>query len=319
MPKQIRKISTANGKSAFTLVELLVVIGIIAVLVGILLPSLNKARQQAMTTQCLSNLRQIGMACFLYAQDNNQYMVPVGWLPNGDATPSDWWDDILVYSGYLPRPTDMATVAATTGPGSDPNPHTGSVFYCPADYHSNTALGTTNVTGAVWHRDADSVLDKTVIIDCWYMINGKTQIYSPVYDPAESDSPTSQAAANANFGFPPAYTLDYLAPTGTRLPGPYLIGYWPKLGFIHHACNCVLIAEANGTNIGNESSSALRWFTPHNNNTATNLAFCDGHAETLGNLNDNGNSTAIFEQPNSTYNYFLHSQSPTGIDFSTDR
>src|SRR5439155_17864709 len=63
-----------NPSRAFTLVELLVVIGIIAVLIGVLLPALNKARQAAQTAACLSNVRQMVTASTLFAGDHRGYM-----------------------------------------------------------------------------------------------------------------------------------------------------------------------------------------------------------------------------------------------------
>src|ERR1700743_561340 len=60
----------------FTLVELLVVIGIIALLISLLLPALNRARAAADRSACLSNLHQIAVASYIYSVDNKGALVP---------------------------------------------------------------------------------------------------------------------------------------------------------------------------------------------------------------------------------------------------
>jgi prepilin-type N-terminal cleavage/methylation domain-containing protein/prepilin-type processing-associated H-X9-DG protein len=74
-------------KPGFTLVELLVVIGIIAILVGLLLPAVTKARRQAQGAACLSNLRQLASAVMMYTSENNL------WMPCGAGTGQTVWNN----------------------------------------------------------------------------------------------------------------------------------------------------------------------------------------------------------------------------------
>lgn len=77
------KSQTDRPAPGFTLIELLVVISIIALLIAILLPTLRAARETAQNVQCLSNLRQIGTAYFLYAEDNRGSLPWSKYRPSG--------------------------------------------------------------------------------------------------------------------------------------------------------------------------------------------------------------------------------------------
>ena len=88
----MNSIKPRRGRGGFTLVELLVVIGIIAVAAAILLPVFMGIRERGRQTQCLSNERQLGGAYLLYAQDNDGTVAPC----TNSASPAVFWPQLLL-------------------------------------------------------------------------------------------------------------------------------------------------------------------------------------------------------------------------------
>jgi prepilin-type N-terminal cleavage/methylation domain-containing protein/prepilin-type processing-associated H-X9-DG protein len=97
---------TIRKRRGFTLIELLVVIAIIALLMGILLPALQRVRKQAKAVICKSNLRQIGLAANLYAGEHGLY-VPRG-LAGG--TGRSWFQLFMPFLAQKPTDNDYRTV-----------------------------------------------------------------------------------------------------------------------------------------------------------------------------------------------------------------
>ena len=130
-----RRRRSPHVRPAFTLVELLVVVGIIALLIGVLLPTLARAREKAAQTKCLSNLRQVGMAMVMYCNENRGYFTSTAISSNQYAEdfiywqqPAQYWNGAVWSPASNPRTLDNGALVKYTG-----GKFSAPVWTCPGD------------------------------------------------------------------------------------------------------------------------------------------------------------------------------------------
>jgi prepilin-type N-terminal cleavage/methylation domain-containing protein/prepilin-type processing-associated H-X9-DG protein len=246
-------IQSARIKRAFTLIELLVVISIIALLISILLPSLQAARSAGRTVKCLSNQRQIGLGMAMYSNNFRDQLIPSGITVNEAGSYYNiHWATLLHMGEYLQVPLDTSGSASNGAKES-----VGGAQYCPEGLTDRgTNYSPTSRTDAENRRYWSKWLPATNLrVDTWYSINAGL-LSGPQADDkfvsfpygGMSDSQTDQSELRL-------HTLgEILKPSK-------------------------LTSVADGSFIHNKWTEE-RIGTRHKNLTTTNILFVDGHAST---------------------------------------
>ncbi|HWC60028.1 MAG TPA: type II secretion system protein [Verrucomicrobiae bacterium] len=218
-----------NHLRAFSLVELLVTIAIIAVIASLLLPALSSAKNKARQTECVGNLRQWGLAFRLYADDNSDFLPRRG---QGVQTlakidrPEDWFNALPFYFGLQPFQSMVSNNAA-------PSAHSKSVFICPvaenpgATYFLPYGM---NMNLCPWNLPLQTKF---------------TEVLQPDTVVAMADAPGPYAST-----YPSAQPYSLVARHGSKVNLLFLAGQVQSFAGSYVGCN-----------IGDPNHSDVRWHT----------------------------------------------------------
>jgi len=278
------KLKHATRHSGFTLVELLVVIGIIAVLISVLLPALSKARRSAATVQCSSNMRQIAVAMLGDITDNKGVFPPSAAPPVPGVFPNGWWwPNELVRRKYI----NTQGVSVYSQPNSSTNNkkyNRNNVFRCPEgiDEEDGTIAGdypTASGNNCYSLSNDTQCAQEGLGVPSWYMINSRTSLGSTGTPIGAMQLPKGKQAA--------PFTWWNSSTTADLLKDP---GLQRHVRYVRRSSELIMIVEASNPNFYDQTASTSqpslfmrRLGARHGKRTAdgrnayTNFAFFDGH------------------------------------------
>jgi prepilin-type N-terminal cleavage/methylation domain-containing protein/prepilin-type processing-associated H-X9-DG protein len=278
--------------AGFTLVELLVVIGIIALLISILLPALSRAKESANQVKCASNLRAIGQALIMYA-NNNHGTLPFGFVsgPNNEMIPSTG----AFYPGDSADWTTLLLDELTSrGSGYGTNPAVGSgapgmraLFTCPSVAVEN------NVTTLITHYSchprimpdlgqvdwSQTTPTTTVSLSPYKIAQIKRSAEMGVIFDATVNTPSPTASGPWN-----AYAVAFALDKNRIGSAPYFVGNYSRTPAINSGQSIDLTPYGGGSaaNINHDGGNNLGNIRfRHSGDKTANVLMLDGHVQTF--------------------------------------